>query len=290
MDIYIYIYIFKSLYDCLWVNHPKLPTVSSINLLGIKNHCSRALQLTKYILDSYHIWFPLWKSYSNPISIWSTWGLLTFLKPSNGRISKFRHPHSGYLPSSSLLAFLLNSFLKITSNFYSMAYSYLWCLSFSNINRVQFSLMNAGFSQGYVWHTLFSLSVMSDSLQLHRLQQARLPCPLPSAGACSNSHPLSQWRHPTISTSFIPFSSCLQSFLHQGKHGIPCLPWIKLLTLNHESVIMSSQFMSSEITFNVEEACTLYEMLHGVWLFIHWCLFPKEDILLCNFPTPTQGI
>ena len=91
--IYIYIY-FKSLYDCLWVNHPKLPTVSNINLLGIKNHCSRALQLTKYIPDSYHIWFALWKSYSNPISIWSTWGLLTFLKPSNGRISKFRHPHS----------------------------------------------------------------------------------------------------------------------------------------------------------------------------------------------------
>ena len=111
--IYIYIYIFKSLYDCLWVNHPKLPTVSSINLLGIKNHCSRALQLTKYIPDSYHIWFPLWKSYSNPISIWSTWGLLTFLKPSNGRISKFRHPHSERLFTllASLLAFLLNSFL-----------------------------------------------------------------------------------------------------------------------------------------------------------------------------------
>ena len=44
------------------------------------------------------------------------------------------------------------------------------------------------------------------------LQHARLPCPSPSPRACSNSGPLSQWCHPTISSSVIPFSSCLQSF------------------------------------------------------------------------------
>ena len=54
---------------------------------------------------------------------------------------------------------------------------------------------------------------MSNSLWLHGLQHTRLPCPSPSPGACSNSCPSSQWCHPTISTSVIPFSSCLQSFL-----------------------------------------------------------------------------
>ena len=52
---------------------------------------------------------------------------------------------------------------------------------------------------------------MSDSLQPHGLQHARLPCPSPTPGACSNSCPLSQWCHPIILSSIIPFSSCLQS-------------------------------------------------------------------------------
>ena len=51
---------------------------------------------------------------------------------------------------------------------------------------------------------------MSDSLWTHDLQHARPLCPSPSPGACSNSCPLSQWCHPTISSSTIPFSSCLQ--------------------------------------------------------------------------------
>ena len=57
-----------------------------------------------------------------------------------------------------------------------------------------------------------SWSAMSDSLQPHRLQHARLPCPSPTPRACSNSCPSSQWWHPTISSSVIPFSSHLQSF------------------------------------------------------------------------------
>ena len=57
---------------------------------------------------------------------------------------------------------------------------------------------------------------MSDSLQPHGLQHARLSCPLPTPGACSNSCPLSRWYHPTISSSVIPFSSCLQSFPASG--------------------------------------------------------------------------
>ena len=58
----------------------------------------------------------------------------------------------------------------------------------------------------------FSHSVVSDVLQPHGLQQARLPCPSPTPGACSDSCPSSWWCHPTISSSVIPFSFSLQSF------------------------------------------------------------------------------
>ena len=58
----------------------------------------------------------------------------------------------------------------------------------------------------------FSLSVMSDSLRPHGLQHARPPCPSPTPGVHSNPCPSSGWCHPTISSSIVPFSSCLQSF------------------------------------------------------------------------------
>ena len=63
---------------------------------------------------------------------------------------------------------------------------------------------------------LFSHSVTSESLRPYGLRHARLPCPSPSPGACSNSWPLSRWCHPTISSSAAPFSSCLQSFPASG--------------------------------------------------------------------------
>ena len=56
-----------------------------------------------------------------------------------------------------------------------------------------------------------SRSVVSDSLWPHESQHARPPCPSPSPGVHSNSRPLSQWCHPAISSSVIPFSSCPQS-------------------------------------------------------------------------------
>ena len=57
---------------------------------------------------------------------------------------------------------------------------------------------------------------MSSSLEPHRLQHTRLPCPSPSPGAYSNSCQLSWWCHPTISSSVIPFASCLLSFPASG--------------------------------------------------------------------------
>ena len=57
------------------------------------------------------------------------------------------------------------------------------------------------------------ISVQSLSLVLHRLQQARLPCPSPTPRACSNTCPSNQWCHHPLSS---PFSSCLQSFATSG--------------------------------------------------------------------------
>ena len=62
----------------------------------------------------------------------------------------------------------------------------------------------------------FHRSVMSDSLWPDGLQHARPPCPSPTPGVYPNSCPLSQWCHPTISSSVVPFSSHLQSFLASG--------------------------------------------------------------------------
>ena len=57
---------------------------------------------------------------------------------------------------------------------------------------------------------------VSDSWQPHGLQHARPPCPSSTPRVCSNSCPLSQWCHPTMSFSIILFSSCLQSFPASG--------------------------------------------------------------------------
>ena len=57
---------------------------------------------------------------------------------------------------------------------------------------------------------------MSDSLRPHELQHARPPCPSPTPGVYLNPCPLSQWCHPTISSSVVPFSTCPQFPHHQG--------------------------------------------------------------------------
>ena len=69
-------------------------------------------------------------------------------------------------------------------------------------------------------HTLLSVqlssSVVCKSLRPHGLQHTRLLCSPPTPRACSHSCPLCPWGHPTVSSSFIPFSSCLQSFPESG--------------------------------------------------------------------------
>ena len=69
----------------------------------------------------------------------------------------------------------------------------------------------------YCW---FSHLIMSNSLWPHELWHTRLPCPTPTPRACSNSCPSSQWCHKTITSSVIPFSSSLQSFLASGSFPV----------------------------------------------------------------------
>ena len=66
----------------------------------------------------------------------------------------------------------------------------------------------------------FSRSVVSDSLQPHESQHARPPCPLPTPGVHPNPCPLSQWCHPAISSSVIPFCSCRQSLPASGSFPV----------------------------------------------------------------------
>ena len=71
-----------------------------------------------------------------------------------------------------------------------------------------------------VYKNHFSRSVVSDSLGSHALQHARLPCPTSTPGAYSDSCPLSQWCHPTISSAVVPFSSHLQSLPASGSFPV----------------------------------------------------------------------
>ena len=88
----------------------------------------------------------------------------------------------------------------------------------------------------------FNHSVMSDSLRPRELQHTRCPCPSPTSGVHPNPHPLNQWCHPTISSSVIPFSSCLQSFPASG-----CVPMSWLFTLGGHSIGTSASILPVNI-------------------------------------------
>ena len=79
---------------------------------------------------------------------------------------------------------------------------------------------NPAYIEDNVASAPFNCLVIFDSLQPHGPQHARLPCSSPAPRTYSNSCLLSQWCHPTISSSVIPFCPCLQSFLASGSFQI----------------------------------------------------------------------
>ena len=100
------------------------------------------------------------------------------------------------------------------------------------------------------WQLLFSHQVMSYSLQAHKLQHARLPCPSLFSGVCSNSCPLSWWCHPTISSSVTPFFSCSQSFPTSGSFPVN---W--LVISGGQSIVASAsvfQWIFRLISFSID--------------------------------------
>ena len=105
------------------------------------------------------------------------------------------------------------------------------------------------FLQAEKWSLLlFSCSVVSNSLQPHRLQHAGLCCPSPSTRACSNSCPLGRWCHPQISSSVVPFFFCPQSLrltLLDGRvHGSLWAPWLKFFAGIFLCIFSSATFPS----------------------------------------------
>ena len=104
----------------------------------------------------------------------------------------------------------------------------------------------------WIWSVQFSHSVVSNSLRPHGLQHARLPCPSSTPRVYSNSHPLSQWCHPTISSSIIPFSSHLQSFPESG------------------SFQMRSFFASGGQSIGVSASTSVFPMNIQDWFPLRW--------------------
>ena len=112
------------------------------------------------------------------------------------------------MPRSSQLDSWLLQYFKVISVFISLPSPkfFLFCVFLLTILHIYLQISSVQ----------FSCSAVSESLWPHESQHARPPCPSPTPEAYSNSCPLSQWCHPTISSSVVPFSSCPQSFPASG--------------------------------------------------------------------------
>ena len=113
-----------------------------------------------------------------------------------------------------------------------------------------FIVFNALNTSVHISSVQFSHLVMSDSLQAHRLQHSRPPCPSPTPETCSNSYLSSQWCHPTISSSVIPFSSCLHSFPASGSS-----PMCQVFTSGGQSNTVS--ISASVLAMNIQDQFSL---------------------------------
>ena len=106
----------------------------------------------------------------------------------------------------------------------------------------------------------FSHTVVSNALQPHGLQHTRPPCPSPTPGVYSNSCPLSWWCHPTMSSSVVPFSSCLQSFPASGS-----FPVSEFFALGSQSI---RAFSSAQLLSHVR-------LLATPWIAVHQASCPS---------------
>ena len=125
----------------------------------------------------------------------------------------------------------------------------------------------------------FSRSVVSDCLWPHGLQHARPPCPSPAPGVYPNPCSLSRWCHPTISSSVVPFSSCLQSFPASGSFQM-----IQLFTSGGQSIGVSAS--TSVLPMNSQDWSPLgwtgWISLQSKARILEWVVFPFSSV---SFPS-----
>ena len=139
------------------------------------------------------------------------------------------------VPIASLMTSFLSSFPWSHASFWFILSFVYICLIFQfNYKFLQFSSVQ------------FSCSVMSDSLQPHGPQHARPPCLSPIPGVYPVLCPLSRWCHPNISSSVVPFSSFLQSFLASGS-----FPMSQLFTSGGQSIGVSAS--TSVLPMNTQD-------------------------------------
>ena len=123
----------------------------------------------------------------------------------------------------------------------------------------------------YILNEQFSCSVIPDSLWPHGLQHARLPYPSLSPRICSNSCPLSWWCHPTISSSVVPFSSCLQSFPASGS-----FPMSQFFESGGQNIGVSASAsvlpmnIQTDFIYNMKFILKLIFYTNGLW---YWNFF-----------------
>ena len=164
---------------------------------------------------------PLWLSCLDPQSgpVISNYGHLCFPKDI---LQSWRHLFVVTLGGGKLLASSNQRFWLFLQLLHSPP-----CLLFSDHN-------------GLLWDSVqFSHSVMFDSLWSHGLQYASLPCSLPTPRTYSNSCPLSQWCHPTISSSVMPFllPSVIPSIKVFSNESVLHIRWSKYWSFSFRSVL-----------------------------------------------------
>ena len=138
---------------------------------------------------------------------------------------------------------------------------------FHNCSYMRFSPVDIIQQFSNIWAVQFSCSVMSNSLWPRGLQHARLPCPLPTPRVYPNPCALSQWCYPTISSSVVPFSSCLQGqeSLFPASGSFPLSQFFhqmaKVLALNSFYLIGCLQYYNQEQQnwkWNLKSKCLGY--------------------------------
>ena len=134
-----------------------------------------------------------------------------------------------------------------------------------------------------ICHRQFSCLVVPDSLWPHGLQHAKPPCPSPTPRACSNSCSLSRWCHPTILSSVVPFSSCLQSVILER------IIDTSLFSKRHKAIkrlqILSNIKMIKQKTSVVHTINYSRCIVLGLSRGSHWSVFSKTT---CTMHTHTD--